>query len=89
MRWASPHVPDLQSCATEDQRVQEVKVLLGVDPGRIEEGETPIKDLALDMKVAWPAEYLTNRVPFACFYPTGEELQAHLEEARKWMGHDD
>lgn len=90
MRHASPSVPELQDGATEAQDIQTVKVLLGVDPGRVEEGsDTPVKDMSLDVKIAWPAEFIDGRVPFARFYPRGKELKAHRAAARQWMGQDD
>lgn len=86
---AAAHVPGLKDSATEAQTVHRVKVLLGIDPGRVEVSETPVTDLSLDIQVAWPAELVDARNPFARFYPQGRALEDHIVAARKWMGQDD
>ena len=90
VRRAAQDVPALENGATDEQNVQQVKVLLGVDPGRVErKSSTPVMDLNLDIKVAWPAALLNDRVPFAHFYPRGKALEAHKAAVHCWLYGDD
>jgi hypothetical protein len=66
-------------------------VLLGIENLEIHPHEVngiPPEFTQLDMRIEFPLELLQGRVPFERWYPTGDELVTHKEEAKKRMGHD-
>ena len=85
---ASAEIPDLVQ-RTDEQAAQHIGMLLGIRTAPVDYPNRPMAErLHLDMAIKFPTSLLEGRVPFERWYPKGEELDAHILEAKKRMGHD-
>ena len=87
---ARAEIPDLIQ-QTGAQAAQQLGVLLGIrsdNQDRVIETFSGVPNTSLDLTIRFPLQLLTHKAPFKRWYPQGAELDAHVAEAKKRMGHD-
>lgn len=71
-----------ESVREKSAYAEQMGVMLGLRKGHVDRGDFAAKTKKF-LQFELPTTCIVNSVPLGAFYPTGQELEKHIEEARR------